>query len=487
MQRIGSALLLAALAALLAFAPLSVAGAQGGGQPPTYCNGLDVADCALLEGALANLQGLTSFASPRWLLTLNGASGADTFSLAANGSAAVELPATVAAILAEVPRLAANWDIRPLVFFLEQYRSIWVVDVLAQTSARLVVDHALIQTPGDTLGGSGEALFRDLALYRRLSAPTGTQAWFGDPLTPTPAELDQSDRDAREWAARLSDEEFRARLAALRDVRPQVESLQALVERHITTRRLADVTVDGQLSAVFSTELDFKALLAEPELPALLSAVLSSPAFHGRFPTVNPARATLAVQALNAALDASSLGVQIWVGFADAQIRRVGLDVNLALNARPWMDAGPFSLRGILVADLAGLNQTTLAGVTVPAVTYGMDARDRYLAGDARLIEGRLAPGEWVSGTVGERWDRRDVYALPLQAGQSVALRLFSTSYPWLRVYGPDGFEYGDLDGLSTAPIPLMPLQSGVYLIAVEAAWPVDYALMVTPTGSASG
>ena len=124
------------------------------------------------------------------------------------------------------------------------------------------------------------------------------------------------------------------------------------------------------------------------------------------------------------------------------------------------------------------INSTTMDAVEVPTEYRSLDDTDRFLVGTPSMIESELALGDTFSGAFDEN-DNQDIFALSLAAGQTVAIEIESDDYPYVTIYGPDGFMVEELDTYYEKAITVDAKAEGVYLVEVSAYWEMDYDLTV--------
>lgn len=218
MKRVGGLFALIMVAALLVTAPGAVL-AQGGTDP--VCTGLTDADCQLLTGSAAAMEGIRSFSIPSFTINfaLNSVDGETTFN--ASGSGHVMVPEGVEEMTTPEGLLL-----------------------------HLVLDSVDYATPTDRNAGSGEVLIRDNMIYVLYDGE-----WYGGEL-----EGDEEEMDESLEAADVED---------LADLQQQLSDLGIDLTGVVTSVRDADTDVMGQSVANFTTTVD---------ITGLFTAVLQSPA-----------------------------------------------------------------------------------------------------------------------------------------------------------------------------------------------------------------
>lgn len=217
MKNVGRFLTLTLLAALLVIAP-GAALAQDGPNPA--CTGLVDADCQLLTGAAAAMQGIQSFSIPSYSVSflLNSASGETTFNM--SGSGHVMIP-----------------------------EGIETMESPEGLLVHLVLDSVAYSTPTDSNAGSGEILLLNDMLYVKYNGE-----WYGGTLEDEEGEVEES----------MSGSGFED-LASLPQ---QLADLGIDLTGIVSSVRNADGDAMGQPTASFTTSIDitglFLALLQSP-------------------------------------------------------------------------------------------------------------------------------------------------------------------------------------------------------------------------------
>ncbi|MCZ2098106.1 MAG: hypothetical protein LC121_17925 [Anaerolineae bacterium] len=217
MKNVGRFLTLTLLAALLVIAP-GAALAQGGPNP--ICTGLVDADCQLLTGASAAMEGVRSFSIPSYSINflLNSAAGETTFNV--SGSGHVMVP-----------------------------EGIETMESPEGLLLHLVMDSVAYSTPTDSNAGSGEILVLDNMLYVKFN-----DEWYGGTLEDEEGEVEEGLDETG--------------LEDLADLRQQFADLGVDLTGVVSSVRNADGDAMGQPTASFTTSVDitglFLALLQSP-------------------------------------------------------------------------------------------------------------------------------------------------------------------------------------------------------------------------------
>jgi len=474
-----------ALGLALVAGPALTALAQDGGVG-AGCQGLSADDCALLQDAASATQRLASVNIPAWSVNLYLAAERETTFFEARGSASVALPEEVV-LLRDTFMSVETVTPDTLYAFLLQIDANSIQRMLDELLFAFSVDQLAYAAPDESLTASGALLYKNRALYLNLPAPSGENAWFGDPVVLTNADLDEID----------------AQLAALRDelLAPEMDDtfdmlgalllvqqdVAALAQPHTTTTRLANDMLDGQPAAVFTSTFNVKDLLANPDLaPTLLAALQNLAAQDPEMEPVqlNAAQLQLALTAVNLIITEGTLTVNQWVGLDDGYLNRLTLDTSLDIDPSllATEETSPtepmvFDLSAAL--DLTGFDAVTPDDVTTPSTYYPGDTLEDFLIGTPEQVEGVLALGDTVQKTMPVEGDTH-IYALPLEAGQTVILTLESNGFPYLHIYNPDAFRVATDLTFAGEPLVFTAETPGVYFITVEAFAELDYTLIVS-------
>jgi len=305
MKRFGRYLALTLVAALV----LVVPGTALAQDSNPVCAGLTDADCQLLTGASAGMDGVRSFSIPSYSINfvLNSASGETTFNV--SGSGHLMLP-----------------------------EGLETMESAEGLLVHLVMDSASYSTPTDSSAGSGELLILNDMLYVKVN-----DEWYG-------GSLEESAEDAEDSMSSSG-------LEDLDDLADQFADLGIDITGVVTSVRNPDGDAMGQPTASFTTTVD---------ITALLMAVLQSPAVGeamGLGGTGEDAMTPEDLQMVGAFLGPMFMGTAISftqsIGTEDNLIHSVALDV--VLNADLSMFAPEIgAVAGALnfAADLDDFNGT---------------------------------------------------------------------------------------------------------------------------------
>jgi hypothetical protein len=241
--------------------------------------------------------------------------------------------------------------------------------------------------------------------------------------------------------------------------------------------------------AVFTTSLDLVGFFQDPELAPLLMDYLQSPALAELNPDlstaeINETQIRFMLMTVGLMLKESTITVDQWIGLDDKYVHKFGL--NLALNIDLSLfgqEAGlnSVTLNGTAAVELEDINTASLADVTAPTDYRSLDDASDFLVGSPAMVEAQLQPGQTFSGAFTQDKDSQDIYGLTLQAGQSVQVEITTQSYPYLDVYGPDGFWLDDYNPWYDEPVDLTAETGGEYLLKVTGSETMTYDLVVRP------
>jgi len=477
------------LLAVLAASPLTAALAQGG-EWPINCNGLSAADCQVLVESTEAMQQVQSVSVPEWAVDLTVTTDEGTQAVHIAGSAALVLPPDLRALLTTWTGLSQTFDAAALSAALEQIDAAAIPAMLAGLGFYLVLDEVRLPQPDQSLAGPIEILFKDMGLYLHAPSPTGADAWFGEKLSLTPADLSEVETSLQEALAQLQSEETQQMLAQLSELTGPTQQLQALASKYIGTARGADTVYDGQTMYTFITTFDLEGFLADPDLPPLLMALLKNPALAALdvetedLQSLNEQQVQFVLMTVSLLVADARFSMTQWVGGEDRFVHRMsldlGLDLNLALLGEE-AETQTASVQGSVYVLLDDINTTTLDEVSAPLVYYPLDDSDNYLVGTPDQVKGPLVMGQVVSGAfVNVDGEARDIYSLALEAGDTVQIALVSEDYPYLSVYGPDGFLLEDFDTYQEQTVTFTAQETGVHLFVVYAYWDMAYELTVS-------
>lgn len=482
--------LLLALIALLMTGPALPALAQDGNT--LNCNGLNEADCALLSRATAAMgTGITSFTLPAWSLKYNMDAGpTNSISFDISGSGTVVLPGALLALTSDLPAMITPTDLTPVIELLQKMNSTLVEQAIAQTGLEISIDRMALSAPGQTLSGSADVIMKDGSLYIRLEAPNGAEAWFGDQL-----ELNDSDREdltqsINDLLTQLQSEEFQQALAQASELQGAYLELYTLLSQYVITTRGADVEAMGQTMAVFTTTFDMPGMLNDPDLPAAVMTILKNPALTELgvdsevLQNLNETQVKFVLMTAGLLIGDSTYTMEQWIGVDDSYLHKYAVSMAMNLDTTLFGDEVDFdtlTLSAEFGMEIDQINTASMEGVTLPPTYHDLDDTDNFLVGSPDMIEADLRIGQTFSGSFTGENDQQDVYSLSLEPGQTVSVELKSDDYPYLKIYGPDGFLIGDYDTYSDHTQTLTAEQGGVHLLNVEAYWNMKYDLTVRP------
>ncbi len=464
--------------------------AQDGGMPPVNCNGLSEEDCAILtEAALAAQSGeIQSFIMPAWSLGLDFAAGTESVSFTTSGSGRVVLPAAAIALLSDMPQMmdASGYDLDAMIAFYERLDADMIVQMLEGLGLQMVIEQAQLSAPNQNMSGSADVIFKDMGLYVRLESVTGVEQWFGEELEITEVMKAEINLALAEMVAALQEPEVADMLNQLDDVTGIFMPLVEVVNAHTVTTRDADAEMSGQVMYAFTTSFDIKGFLSDPELASAILAVLEHPTLAELSEEemdlqVNEAQIQFVLMTAGFLLGETSLSSTQWIGADDGLPHKLTLDMVLDLDLSLLGDPDVSRVTGgvSFMVEMDEFNTATMDPVEVPAEYESLDRAEEFLVGGPDLIENELTLGQSYSGSLSGD-DSEDVFALDLGAGVAFTLELETDDYPYITVYGPDGFEiarfdaYYDKDAMTlTADV------AGLYVIVVEGYWDMDYDLTV--------
>ncbi len=489
MQRLLRLVSCMALITLLVASPALTALAQGGEQA-VNCNGLSDADCQVIVDATAAMQGLHAFSIPEWGVDLAVDDGQETMQLRLAGSGALVLPQSLVALASDLPAMTDFTDLAPVVAFVEQLLdSTTLMTMLQEMGAYLVLDEMVLPEPTQMVGGPIEIIFKDMGLYLHAPSPTGTDAWFGEKLTLTPDDLSELETGLAEMLAEMQSDETAQMLAQLSELSGPAQRLNTLMNAHISSTRGPDAVFNGQTMLTFTTSFDLEGFLADPDLPSALLSLLKNPALAAlelemeALETLNETQIQFVLMTAGLLIADSSITMEQWIGADDSYVHRIGLNIALDLNLAllgEEAETQSASIDGSAYLLLDDINTATLDGITVPAVYYPLDGTEDFLVGTPDMIKGQLVLGQTVSGTFSGATEARDIYGLNLNAGDSVEIALVSEDYPYLSVYGPDGFLVTEFDTYYEQTVTFTAEKSGLHLFVVYAYWDMAYEMTVS-------
>jgi hypothetical protein len=473
---------------LLAVGPVLTVFGQEGGDLEMSCNGLSDADCQILIDATAAMQDVHSFSMPAWAIDLNLNAGEQSVKFATNGHGAVALPQSLMGLMADMQNITDFTDMDAIITAYQQLNADLLLQALSELGLYMAIEHAAIQAPDQTASGSADLIYKDKGLYLRLESPNGAEAWFGDMLKLTEADLAEFDVSLAEMMTQLQSEEFQQGWAQMSEFTGLSQQVTDLVNKYIVTTRGEDVDMMGQTMIVFTTAFDLKGLLSDPELAALIMDFIQNPALAelgaemGDLEGVNETQIQFVLMTVSLLLQEASFSAEQWVGADDLYLHKFAMNASLKLdmsllgaNTEAESVAGSSSFS----VEMANFNEDVMADVEVPAEYYSLDDTDDFLMGSADMIEQELTIGQTFAASFTDESDEQDIYSLVLDGGQSVDIELESDDYPYLNLYGPDGFLVGEFDTYDTDSLQFTAEEAGTYLIAIEAYWEMDYEITI--------
>ncbi len=461
------------------------AAAQGGGHE-IPCNGLSEADCQILQQAAQAMHGVGAVAVPSWSASFKLEAGPDSLTFAANGSARVVLPEQLLALAESLS--AADEPAAAVMAWLEGLDAEQVVQILQGLGAYVEVERLIAEAPSATWGIVGEGIVKDGGVYLHLYAPNGADAWFGDQLRvdtavmeEIQAGLDDARQSWQETQVELENVDFAAIRAAL-------QPIADLMQQYVTVTREPDTTYNGQTMYVFTTTFDLGGFLADESLAGVLlqslqavAALDPSGSMDVQDLGITQAQMQLLLTTVTLMVKESRFTSTVWVGANDSYIYREMSDMFLSLDLSLFGEDAPPNVTASLQTDvqMAEFGTATMDAVTVPESYEALQDAEDFLPGVPEMIEDTLVIGRTYNGALDGDNDTEDIFSLPLEAGQTVQIELTSEDYPYLSVYGPDGFQVAYFDTYYDTETTLTAEESGTYLVVVEADWAMDYDLTV--------
>ncbi len=478
-------IVLAAGPALTAVPSRTAYGQDAG--PQVNCNGLSEADCQILKDSMAAMQGVTSFAVPVWSAEANLSAGPELMRIAASGQAAAVLPQSLMTLMTQAQGMDVT-NLQPLIGVYEQLNSEMLMQVLQEMGLYLAVDSLEVEAPGQNLAVSTDIIYKDEGFYVRLESPNGAESWFGDVVEVTPDDLAEFDESIAEALADLQSEETQQALAQLSEFTALSEKFNDLVNQYVVTTRGTDVDLNGQAMAVFTTHFDLKAMLSDPTLPALVLELLHHPALADMevlaedLNNVTEAQIQFVLLTANMLLKDFTYTTEQWIGVDDQYLHKLTMDGTLNIDlSLLGADAEVQNVlaTGNLSIELDDFGEDVMADVEVPAEYRPLEETDNFLLGSASMIEQELTLGQSFAAGFSDDGDEQDIYSLVLDAGQTVEIELASDDYPYLNLYGPDGFLIGEFDTYDADALEFTATEAGTYLVVVEAYWAMDYEITI--------
>ncbi|MBN1563861.1 MAG: hypothetical protein JXA10_08480 [Anaerolineae bacterium] len=450
------------------------------------CNGLSEADCQILIDSAAATSTISSFTIPTMQGELSLTIGDETMDGKISGSAAMILPGSLIAMMSDMQGMTSMTDMQPIIDLYSKFNSELLMQMLGEMGLHVTVDELVLSVPGETpVDMSLEAIFKDMGLYVRVPSPTANVQWFGETLEVDEEDLAEIDEMFAELITTFEDPEMQEMMAQMSEFEGFAAEFTEFVNSYVITTRGEDVDMMGQTMAVFTTTFDLKALLADPALPAMIMGLLENPALAAmdidpEELEVNETQIQFVLMTAGMMLQEVTLSSTQMIGLDDKFVHHMALDMALDVDLSLMGGSEMNTLVGSahFEADMTDINSTTMDAVEVPTEFRDLDDMENFLVGSPAMIEGNLALGETFSGLF-EDDDTEDVFALALDAGQTVQIEIKSDDYPYVNIYGPDGFLVEELDTYYGDSVELTADAAGTYLIVVEAYWNLDYDLTV--------
>jgi hypothetical protein len=473
---------------ILAGAVLPVAAQDG--STMVNCNGLSDADCEILTTAADAMSSMSSFTIPEWSFDVNIAAGEEAMNASGSGSARLVIPGALLALMSEIP--SDMTDVNAMLSAYQMITSDLILDMLDTMGADLVVDNFSVSVPGEiptTLDGL-QAMYKDRGVFMHMTSPTGAEAWFGQEIDVSAANVAELEMCLEEMQAALeegmADPAFSETFGQMDDLMGLVDPLTQVVNAHTTTVRGDDMELMGQTMMPFTTTVDLLGMVNDPDLASALVRMLEDPMLAeltgGELANmgldVKQLEALLAIAATFVNEGAVTSTIVVGAdGFVHQMSMDMVIDVNLAILGDPTMPG----LR--ITADYAigfdAINSTTLDDLAAPATFQPLEMLGDFLVGGPDMIDATVALGDTFSSSMSYDGGE-DVLALPLAAGDAVLLTLDGDEYPYVDVYGPDGFAvaryntyYDDTEMAFTAEA------DGTYVIVVTSYWELHYDLTI--------
>jgi hypothetical protein len=399
------------------------------------------------------------------------------------------LPETLMGMMTDMqamPSTGMMTDMQPIIDFYSQFTGETLMQMLAELGLHATLDELVVEVPGETpLAISLEVIFKDMGLYLRVPSPVESEQWFGDTLELGAGDLAEIDAMFEELVMQLESEEMQQMMAQMSEFEGVAQDFSNLMNAYVTTTRGDDADMMGQSMAVFTTEFDLQGLLSDPELGTLIMDLLENPALaemnmQTEDLQINETQIQFVLMTVGLLLKDFSISTTQYVGLDDSFVHRVefdmALDVDLSLLGDPDVPGAVGDMH--FEADISDINSTTMDSVEPPTDFRSLDETGDFLVGSPSMIKEQLALGETYSGSFAGN-DTQHVFSLSLSRGQAVQIEIESDDYPYVNVYGPDGFLIDGLDTYYEQSLTLEAGEEGVYLIEVEAYWEMDYDLTV--------
>jgi hypothetical protein len=466
---------------------LTVFGQNGNAGPTVNCNGLSDADCQILQDAASTMQTVSSFSIPAWSVNLAIDAGPQSMNLDADGHGAAVLPPSLMGLMGNMQGLNIYATPDAIIDFYSQLNSEMLLQALTEAGLSLAIDHADLQAPDQASSTNADVIYKDQGLYLRLESPNGAQAWFGQTVTLSETNIASLDQSLADLLTQLQSDDFRQTWAQVSEFSGLSQRLSDLANKYIVTTRGDDTEMMGQTMNAFTTTFDLKALLNDPDLPGLLIDFFNNPALSNLgantsdLSTINETQVQFLLMTAGLLLKDATFSMSQWVGADDGYIHQ--FDLNAALNLDLSLlgtraDIQAVNVDAAISVEMADFNADVMAAVEVPAEYVPLDKSDDFLVGDSSMIEQELALGQTFAAAFSAN-DSQDIYSLPLEAGQAVTIELNSKDYPYLNLYGPDGFLIGEFDTYDTDSLEFTAETTGTYLVVVKAYWEMNYEITI--------
>ena len=478
--------LLAVMVVGVMFLTLALPVAAQGGAGDINCNGLSEADCQILQDAALAMQDVHAVSIPTWSASLTLDAGTESLAFNANGSARLVLPEQLLTLRDSLAN--ADDPAAAVMSWLQSLDAEQVVQMLQSLGLDVRVDHLLAELSEGTWGIVGEGIVKDGGLYVYVTSPNGADAWFGDQLRVDAAVMEEIQSSLDEAAQSWQDMQSELENVDLDAIQEALQPMIDLMQKYITTTREADATYDGQTMYVFTSTFDVTGFLNDPDLAGVLMQSLQAIAAldtTGEMDVedlgVNEAQMKLLLTTVALVVQDSNFSATVWIGADDSYVYRETLDISATLDLSLFGEDGPSNVALALQTDveMSEFNTATMDAVAVPESYEALDDMDDFLVGVPEMVEGQLEIAKTYNGALDGDNDTEDIFSLPLEAGQTVQLELSSDDYPYLSVYGPDGFQVAYFDTYYDTETVLTAEESGEYLVVVEADWAMDYDLTV--------
>ncbi len=471
-----------ALVVVLIATPALTALAQGG---LPGCQGLSEADCALLHNALTATKTVASFSVPAWTVNFYLSAEQESVFFEASGTAAAAWPDELI-LLRDTFMAVETATPETVSAFLGQLDANRIQAMLDDLLLSFTVDSFLLEAPEEGFAASGGLVYKERTVYLNLPAPSGENVWFGEPVTLTNADLDEIDAALEDLRAGFDMPEMDDAFDAAGAMLLVQQGLAALMQPHVTTTRLADESIGGQPVAVFRSTFNLKHLLADPKLaPALLEAYGALAAQNPDLDPVelNQAQLTLVLTVFNLLIAEGTVVSRQWIGLNDGYVHRATVDATLNIDPSLFAEGGeepgaPVVFDASAAVEMADFNALTPDRVGTPETYHPGRLLEDFLAGTPDMVEQVLAVDDVVANTIPADGDTH-IYALPLDAGQTVVLALESDGYPYLHVYNPAAFLVETHSIFAGEPLVFTASASGVHFVTVEGFSALDYTLTV--------